>query len=311
MNEFVVRCPYCPDHAPPLIRSTPPDGNSEVVWRQAWKKAVTPGLNGEPAPFGRVQCGCGCEITVVDDGEDAAQGGMVVAQNTTPPRIDHVSVSGGSVHGGTVAKVTGHGLDCDGLVVKFGGTPAMWQGDATYSEVTVKAPKGQYTLNLAEGPMYKLTLSNVSKAFTVDEPVAFSVPGVSGVLRRIDSSNYMFHIANPPEDLDSLLGATASGSQTSATGKVAGISKVDFVVGEGVMGATSGAGGVVKSTSPLVINQPTAAFAPDELVVGNVTGATARLASAPYSGAVNVTVENVNGQRSDGSSTLVKGFTYS
>jgi hypothetical protein len=82
-----------------------------------------------------------------------------------------------------------------------------------------------------------------------------------------------------------------------------------FVVGEGVTGLTSGARGAIKSLSPFVVDAPTRAFVANEEVVGTASGASLRLKAIPYSGAVDVTVENEYGQRVSGG-TLVNGFSY-
>lgn len=82
-----------------------------------------------------------------------------------------------------------------------------------------------------------------------------------------------------------------------------------FIVGEQVRGVNSGALGVVRSLAPLVIDRPTRAFDLNEEVHGDASGAKVRLGNPPYSGAVDVSVENENGQRPVGG-VIVDGFTY-
>lgn len=310
MSDFEIKCAYCPPNSPPLMRVSPPEDSDLVEWRKAWKRTATGTSEGKPQ-FNKVQCpNCGGQFSLVCDGTPAEDGGCMAAVNVTEPRIESLSVGGGNPLGGTVTKLTGHGFDVDGLVVKFAGKPALWQGEATATEVTVKAPRGTYTLNVDEGPMHKLAISNVSKTFAVDETVTFSVGG-SGVLRKVVGAGLMVCVTNMPEDPDSLVDATVYGSSTSASARIAGVTRVEFIPGEGVSGAASGSRGVVKTSSPLVIDSPTAAFGPRELVVGDTSGALVKLKSTPYSGAVDVTVENINGTREGGESCLRNGFTYS
>ena len=72
-----------------------------------------------------------------------------------------------------------------------------------------------------------------------------------------------------------------------------------FMVGEEVV-STSGARGAVKSLMPFVVDNPTRAFLPNEEVTGTISGAKLTTSNPAYSGAVDVTVENENGQRSVG-----------
>ena len=90
---------------------------------------------------------------------------------------------------------------------------------------------------------------------------------------------------------------------------VAEVSTPGFIVGEEVYGADSNARGAVKSIKPFVVKAPTAHFAPNEEVVGTASGSRLRLSASPYSGAVDVTVENEHGQRAVGG-VVLNGFTY-
>lgn len=82
-----------------------------------------------------------------------------------------------------------------------------------------------------------------------------------------------------------------------------------FIVGEEVRGQSSGCRAVVKSLSPFVVSAPTQALSPFEEVHGVSSTAQLRLQANPYSGAVDVTVENEYGKRLVGG-TLVGGFIY-
>jgi len=90
---------------------------------------------------------------------------------------------------------------------------------------------------------------------------------------------------------------------------VAEVTTPGFIVGEGIYGTDSGARGVVKSIKPFVVNAPTLPFDPNEEVVGVASGSRLVLSGSPYSGAVDVTVENEHGQRVVGGAVL-NGFTY-
>jgi len=90
---------------------------------------------------------------------------------------------------------------------------------------------------------------------------------------------------------------------------VAEVITTGFIVGEEVRGALSGATAVLKTEAPLVVDNPLRAFLPDEEVNGVASGARVRLSAQPYSGTVDVTVENEHGQRINGG-TLAGGFTY-
>jgi len=82
-----------------------------------------------------------------------------------------------------------------------------------------------------------------------------------------------------------------------------------FIVGEGVRGLSSGARASIASLSPFVVDFPLAAFTSGEEIQGDASGAKATLNAVPYSGAVDVSVENEHGQRITGGAVL-NGFTY-
>lgn len=82
-----------------------------------------------------------------------------------------------------------------------------------------------------------------------------------------------------------------------------------FILGEEVRGQSSGCRAVVKSLSPFVVSAPTQPLVPNEEIHGVASTARLRLQAIPYSGAVDVTVENEHGKRLVGG-TLVGGFIY-
>jgi len=90
---------------------------------------------------------------------------------------------------------------------------------------------------------------------------------------------------------------------------IASVTTPGFIVGEGVRGLSSGARASIASLSPFVVDFPLAAFTSGEEIQGDASGAKATLDAVPYSGAVDVTVENEHGQRVNGGA-VVNGFTY-
>lgn len=87
------------------------------------------------------------------------------------------------------------------------------------------------------------------------------------------------------------------------------INRAGFIIGEEVRGAVSGSRGSIRTITPFVVDAPTLPFAPHEEVVGQASNARLTLKGAPFSGAVDVTVENEHGQRLV-EGTLPGGFTY-
>lgn len=82
-----------------------------------------------------------------------------------------------------------------------------------------------------------------------------------------------------------------------------------LIEGEEVVGQDSAAKGVLRKLEDYVVDNPTRAFSPNELVKGTSSGGSVRLQATPYSGAVDVEIWNLNGQRLVGG-TLKNGFTY-
>ena len=160
--------------------------------------------------------------------------------------------------------------------------------------------------------MDRTVLSGVSGTFIIDESVTFGSTGATGTLRRINGSSYYISIPALPEGVtrDNLAGEVLMGGVSAATGTVTSTTIVEFIIGEAVVGSLTSAAAVVHQQSPLVADNPTGAFGPNELGVGQVSGATAKLGGSPaYSGLVVITVENEFGRRNIGDS-LVKAFTY-
>lgn len=231
MTDLKLDCAYCPPNTT-LLESTPSRYQDPVLWRRAWKRVVSQGN------FGTVGCnGCGSAYTLVDDGIDPDNGGLVVSENTSTPRILGLNSTAGSSTGGEAVFVMGTALDIGTLVVKFDGKPVQQISKRTSTSARVVTPPGAYRLHVS--------------AFTEGQ----------------------------------------------------------FVVGEPVSGNNSLAKGVVRSIAPFIVDAPTRQFTTLETVVGEVSGAQLVLNTIPYSGAVDVTVENEHGTRLKGGN-LVGGFTY-
>ncbi len=67
----------------------------------------------------------------------------------------------------------------------------------------------------------------------------------------------------------------------------------------------------MQDTALLKVASPSGSFAAGEIVRGTSSGASDKLTTvAPFSGSVDITVENSFGQRGDGGSVIAGGFTY-
>lgn len=258
-----------------------------------------------------VTCGiCGDRYRTVDDGVSVSEGGGVKGHDVSRPRIDSVNIPFGPLAGGNVITLLGRSLDIGDLVVKFDGKLAPVVSSRTTASVSVTVPVGVYRLNVDEY-LHTLVLSNISGSLPlrVSEAVT-TTAGSTGIIRHIEGATHMVVFQTLSETLAEMVGTTLIGG---ARGTTAHISGANFVVcqdGEQVTGLSSGATGSVRSESFLVVDAPTGAFAPDELVQGTDSKAMVKLTDTPaYSGAVDVIVENEHGQRLVGG-TLVDGYAY-
>ena len=310
MTHFTVDCAYCsPTNT--LMRAELPEGADELKWRNAWKRTTTGAPGGGPQ-YSLIECGgCGADFQLIDDGVDADQGGLVERKNISRPKILSVSVSGGVPLGGTPVTITGEALENGSLVVKFGDKVASITS-LTSTSADVVTPPGTYTLNLLETAMDRVVVSGVSGTFVADESVTFGSTGATGTLRRLDGNDLYVALSALPGGVtrETLVGEVVTGGTSGATATTVSSAKIDMLIGEEVIGQSSGAHATVKSQFPMLVDNPTGAFGPDELVVGQASGATVKLTGSPaYSGAVDVTVSNEFGQRADGGS-LPSGFSY-
>jgi len=288
--EFNVICVYC-DAV--LFTIT---GASAAAWK---KDAADGGFT--------IECACGGTFVTADDGVPVSSGGGVQIDNISAPQITSLNAVSGAREGGNALVISGHALDVGALVVKFGGRPAPVVDERTVTTARVVLPPATYTLNVLE-QCHKLTLSITSGSLSIDEAIT-TTAGSSGIVRQIIGSDYWIAFANFAETLEAMVGTNLVGGGAGGTASISAATAVAFAVDEVVTGLSSGAFAVFRDF-PLVVNSPTAGFAPSELVRGDTSGALVKLTSSPaYSGLVDVTVENENGQHSVGGA-LSGAYTY-
>lgn len=296
-SHLHINCTHCSE--PNSIMSfSPAEGQTEEEFAAAWKAAAT--------TFKSVSCGCGSRFRIECDGVNACSGGFVKVIDVSSPRIDSLNVTGGKRFGGEALIISGSSLDIGNLIVKFGGIPAQAVTNVTPSHARVITPTGQYSLNVQE-ILSKYTFTSTSGDFSVNDSIT-TAQGSKGTIRVVSGINYWIGWTVLHETVASMVGMLLTSSSKGAR-VVASCSTPEIHVGEGVIGLTSKARGAVKSAAPLVVNKPTAAFAAGELVRGDASGAYVLLANQPYSGAVDVSVENEHGQRVVGG-VVKNGFTY-
>jgi len=288
-------CPYC---ATNFLTATPAEDQDEATFRAEWKAATA------ASPV--CTCvNCSGAFQIMDDGDPD---GSVELGNVSTPTITSLNVTTGVREGGNALIITGHALDAGTLVVKFADEPSVLVDNRTVTTARVIVPRATYALNVEE-QCHKLTLSIVSGSIAVDEAVT-SDAGSSGVVRLIEGDTYWIAFGSLAEELDDMVGTNLIGGTSGGAASVDTITAVDFQAGEVVTAQTSGAFAVVRDPLPLVVKEPTAGFAPGELVRGDVSDALVKLTSSPaYSGLVDVTVENEHGQRVTGGS-LPDSYTY-
>jgi hypothetical protein len=239
--------------------------------------------------------------------DDASPFGSVMLHDISSPRIDSVNVSSGSRTGGTAVFIQGGALDVGTLVVKFRGVASPQVDQRTATTARVVTPPASYTLNVAE-VCCRLVLTPLLGSLSLDESFT-AVNGSTGTVCRISGSAHNVSFSTLVGSLSALVGTNIVGG-SGAVATVSSASAPNFQAGEMVSGLTNAAVAVVRASGPLVVDAPTGAFVEDELVLGATSGAVARLApSAPYSGAVEICVENEYGRRVAGSS-LVGALTY-
>jgi hypothetical protein len=299
VSGFKVECVYC-SPTQELFSPTPGEGQDPIEWARTWKAAAP--------SYSVFSCaGCGGSFGIEDDGVDADLGGIVQQTNVSRPRLDSLSVTTGPRGGGNALFISGIALDVGTLVVKFDGKSAAVDS-VTSTSARVVVPVGVYRLHVAEH-LHTLTLTINSGSLAVDEAVT-TAAGSTGIVRHISGATYMIVFQTLVETLSEMVGTVLTGGVGGGVATVDAADLVTFVSNEQVFGLTSGSFGTARGGLPLIADAPTNAFAPNELVKGSVSGAMVKLLGSPAnSGAVDVVVENENGQRSVGG-TLVRGYTY-
>jgi hypothetical protein len=294
MADFSIDCAYCP---PPnmLMAFAPASGQEPEAFDAAWKQVADTYMIACPD--------CGSQYGLEDDPT-----GSVQRNNMSTPKIDSLNVGSGARTGGEALIIFGTALEVGDLVVKFGGKPAQAVTDRTATQARVVTPVGQYTLDVTYH-LYKYTFASISGTFNAGDTIT-TTKGSSGKLHVVSGNDYWIGWTSLiGESPDAMVGEVFSSSGGGATQSVASSVAVDFIVGEGVRGVTSGAQGGAKTISPFVVDAPTASFADGELVIGTASGAYLYVSAPAYSGYVDVTVENEYGQRADGGA-VVDGFAY-
>lgn len=302
MTELLIECGYCEEEHV-LFRATLPSHVSESKWRQTWKLSAS--------TFQRIVCShCFSAYTIEDDGVPLESGGFVRSKDVSAPVINGISAVSGPRNGGNIVGIYGHGLDIgESLVVKFAGQPSLKIDERTSTTARVVVPTATYTLNVASYAVQIEYNTFVGGGFQAGETIS-SANGFTGTVQKVDSPKIMVSLAGASGSLDALVGVTISGGSSGTHATVVGAMNVEFLVGEPVEGLSSKARGTVVSKFPLQIAAPSAGFAPQELVQGQMSKALCKLKTSPaYSGQVSVTVENDYGQRPTGS-VLVGAYTF-
>jgi hypothetical protein len=223
------------------------------------------------------------------------------------PSVTGVNVSTTPRTGGTAVFIQGESLDIGTLQVKFNNVLSPQVDQRTETTARVVTPPASYTLNVSE-VCCRLVLTPLLGSLSLDESFTAG-NGSTGTIRRISGSTHSVFFSSLVGSLSALVGTNIVGG-SGAVATVTSASAPNFQAGEMVSGLTNAAVAVVRTSGPLVVDAPTGAFVEDELVLGATSGAVVRLApSAPYSGAVEISVENEYGRRVTGSS-LVGALTY-
>lgn len=303
MAQFTIDCVYCPPGSTLMSVSLPKEAD-DTAWREAWKATTTAGPGGSSLYL--IECVCGARFTLEDDGLDASLGGLVTSSNVTQPRIDSLNISAGPRLGGNALFLLGGALENGALVVKFDGKPAILVDTVTEGSARAVVPPASYRLN-AEEYLYAFSLTVYSGSLSAGEAVT-TADGSTGIVRYVGST-FMIALQSRVGTIESMVGTIMTGAGGGAA-TIDAITLPTFLPGEGVTGLTSGTGAVLRTNLPIVVDTPSGAFAVNELVKGDASGAMVRLTASPaYSGIVDVSVENENGQRVVGG-LLPGAYTY-
>ena len=257
----------------------------------------------------RIHCvACGCYFETVDDAVDVSAGGSIMLQSMAKPQVDSINIDTGIRSGGQAVFIAGHALDVGDLIVKFGGTAALAVDQRTADSARVITPPATYSLKTVRQG-HRLEITPTHSTFQLNEAVT-TTAGSSGTVVRISGNTFWVIFDSLVETLEDMTGTNLVGNTTSAVASIDAVTLPEFQPGETVSGETTAAMSTFRSLRGMIVDAPTAAFAPNELIFGAVSGALARLSpNVPYNGAVDITVENEYGQRRDGG-TLSGAFAY-
>lgn len=288
-----LNCPYCGLN---FLTATPALDQPVDTFVAAWKRAAVGSV---------ASCdGCSGTFRVIDD---VSPGGSIALTSISRPRIDSLSVASGPRTGGTAVFIQGEALDIGTLTVRFGPVAAPTVDSRTHTTARVVTPPGIYALFVSEY-CAKIVLAPVLGSFSVGETVT-AASGSTGIVRAISGAQHFVYFSTLIESASELVGVYVSGS-SGAVATVSAASLPIFQEGEQLHGHASAAVATVLSIAPLVVGAPTAGFSPGELVQGATSGATVKLdPTTPYSGLVDISVENEYGRRESGG-TLAGAFTF-
>lgn len=307
MPEFTIDCTYCVG-TPTLLSASLASEQDPTAWGENWKATLTAGPGGGPQVRG-VECPeCGAEFGMEDDGIPADQGGTIQQTNISRPTLASLNAVTGPRTGGNALVITGSRLELGTLIVRFDGKPALTVDQRTLTTARVVVPQGCYRLNVEEH-LHVLTLTITSGALIVNEAVTTD-GGSVGVIRHIDGSTYKVIFQTLVETPAAMVGTRLVGGGTGGTADIDEADLPVFTDGEQVFGLSSGAYGSARGGTLLIVDNPTTSYSSDELVQGESSGAMVRLTgNSPYSGLVDVSVENEHGQRVV-NGTLIGAYTY-
>jgi len=299
--QLIINC-TCTQCEPPvsIMEFAPGPNQTDEMFAAAWKANA--------ATFANITCPCcGGQFRLEDDGVDVGSGGFVLVKNVSKPRINSLSLTTGARTGGEALYINGSSLDIGALAVKFNGKPALAITNRTATRARVVTPIGEYKL-LIEERLAHHELRSITGTFLVGDTVS-TAARLLGVLRDIEGASYLIGWRNLTTTAKSLVGtrveSSSGGSAIIATGSLP-----SFIDGEALVGQRSGARAVARNVDSLVAAAPSAAFVSGEIVRGGASGACVLLSGlAPYTGVVDVSVENEYGQRVVGG-VVKNGFTY-
>lgn len=256
-----------------------------------------------------VRCNqCGCEYRTIDDNVPTALGGGVSIRNEAKPQIRSIVNTNGPLSGGTVIKLLGHGF--------LNGIPTISINDTNVipnvisdSELEIVMPAGSIQLVIADQPYTKLSIGNVSNgSFIEGEYITDTATGSNARVKLVKSRYIMV------SELSNILvrGSQIIGNNSSATTTlIEDAHRLDFVIGEQIIGLSSGSIAIVISNNKHIkIKALSGKFEAGEKIWGRISGACVTLDDkTPMNGFVDITVSNTWGKHYLNSS-IKNAFEY-